>query len=109
MGVSNRVSIAILFTPNNSSPREDSTAWYHNFGADIISPHLWCDFKVAMVRVNAVVIPFIMDIFGRQILFIKICQFGGCSQGVFDRLVKFKLFGFVYFTVSFIVVKVSRR
>jgi len=103
------VSFAILFLSSSLSPQEDSTTWCHNFGSDIIVSYFWCDFKVAMVWVNAVGILVIMDIFRRQILFIKICQFGGCSQFVFNLLVKCKSSGFVYFTVSFIVVKVSKR
>ena len=79
MGTSNRVSITITFTSDNLSPREYSTTRCHNFGANIIVSHFWCDFKVAMVRVNAVSISIVMNIFRRQILFIKISLFGSWS------------------------------
>ena len=62
-----------------------------------------------MVGVNAVSILIIMDMFGRQILFIKINWFGFWYKFLVDSLVKLQLFGFVYFTVTFIVVKVLKR
>ena len=83
--------------------------WYHNLGADIIVTHFWCDLKVAMVGVNAVSILVIMDMFRRQILFIKINWFGFWSKFLVDGLVKLESIGFVYITIALIAVKVSKR
>ena len=61
-----------------------------------------------MVRVNAVGILPIMDMFGRQILFIKIKWDGFSSKIIINGLVEFELLGFVSFTIAFIIVEVSK-
>ena len=63
MGLSNRIPVGITSTAGSSSPQKDSTAWYQNFGTDIIVTNFWGDFKVTVVRVNAVSILPIMDVF----------------------------------------------
>ena len=62
-----------------------------------------------MVRVNAVRILPIMDVFRRKILFVKIDWSGFWSKFFVNGLVKLESIGFVYFTIVFIVVKVSGR
>ena len=59
--------------------------------------------------VNAVSILPIMDVFRRQILFIKIDCSGFWSTFLVNGLVKLESIGFVYFAIAFIVIKVSKR
>ena len=108
MGSSNRIPVGITFTAGNSSPCKDSTTWYQNLGANIIVTNFWGDLKVAVVRVNAVSILPIMDVFRRQILFVKIDWSGFWSKFLVNGLVKLESIGFVYFTIAFIVIKVSK-
>ena len=62
-----------------------------------------------MVRVNAVSILPIVNVFRRKVFFIKINWLGFWSKFLVYGLVKLESFGFVYFTIAFIVVKVSER
>ena len=62
-----------------------------------------------MVRVNAVGILPIMDVIRRKVLFVKINWLGFWSKFLVTGLVKLESFGFVYFTIAFIVVKVSEH
>ena len=41
-------------------------------------------------------------------MFVKVCRFGGCPQDSFNRLVKILSLGFVYFTVLFVIILVSK-
>ena len=59
-----------------------------------------------MVRVNAVGILFIMDVFRRKVLFVRINWLGFWSKFLLNGLVKLESFGFVNLTIAFIVVKV---
>ena len=61
-----------------------------------------------MVRVNAVGILPIMDVFRRKVLFIEIDWLGFWSKFLVNGLVKLESFGFVYITIAFIVIKVSK-
>ena len=61
-----------------------------------------------MVRVNAVDILPTMDIFGCQILFIKVKWAGFRAKFLVDGLVKLQSKGFVDFTTAFFVVEVSK-
>ena len=109
MGSSNRIPVGITFTAGNSSPCKESTAWYQNIGADIIVTDFWGDLKVAVVRVNAVSILPIVNVFRSKILFIKIDWSSFWSKFLVNGLITLELIGFVYFTIALIFVKVSKR
>ena len=61
-----------------------------------------------MFRVNAVGILPTMDMFGCQILFVKIKWAGFRAKFLIDGLVKSESKGFVDFTAAFLIIEVAK-